>query len=85
MRVAHVAVVVALSGCYAEGESVFITRGETHRYASMKACDEVATARYPGGGPVYSGFECRSIVFGTVSTVVRYHEGSKIEDGSVPQ
>ena len=82
MKVAHVAVVVALSGCYAEGESVFIGRGETRRYSSMDVCDEVATARYPDGGPVYSGFECRSMMFGKIRAVVRYHEGNKIEEES---
>lgn len=80
MRVAVLAFVVVLSGCYAEGESVFIGRGDTRRYASMEVCDEVATSRYPGGGPVYSGFECRSVRFGKVRTVVRYHEGGKIEE-----
>ena len=74
------AAAVVLSGCYAEGESFLIARGETQRYASMRACEAVAMARYPDGGPVYSGFECRSMILGSVRSTVRYHNGVRDDE-----
>ena len=65
-----------IAGCYAEGESRFISSGETRQYISLGACEAEATATFSGGGPVYSGFECRSMFLWMVRTVTRYTEGT---------
>ena len=62
------ALVTVLSGCY--------------RYTSLGACEAEATATHLGGGPVYSGFECRSIVLGMVRAMGRYDGDESVRSGS---
>ena len=73
-------VLISLGGCgYAEGESHYLSTGGTRRYASLKVCEKEATARHPDGGPQYSGFECRAIRFGAITTVRKYQAGERYD------
>jgi hypothetical protein len=53
-----------LSGCSVEGNSVYLGSGPTKYFLTMKSCEKEALRRFEGGGRVYSGFECREMLFG---------------------
>lgn len=48
----------SLAGCYAEGQSFFLTHGEPERFWFMEACVAEATAEHKDGTPKYSGYVC---------------------------
>jgi hypothetical protein len=67
-----------LAGCYADGTPHFLGEGETRWYLTMAGCEREATARYTSGGPVYSGFECRSRFVGFIVETRGYEDGARI-------
>jgi hypothetical protein len=79
-RSATLAVLLAsvLSGCYADGNSRYLAAGETRLFLTMAACEKEATATYTSGGPVYSGFQCRSRFVGFLVETRDYEEGKRI-------
>lgn len=54
-----IGILLVTAGCWTEGNSHFIGRGETKRFLTMSRCVQEATSRYPDGNPRYSGYECR--------------------------
>jgi len=69
---------LALSGCYADGNSEFLSKGEVKRFLTMSACEKEAKARYHSGGPVYGGFECRYRVAGFILETRGYENGERV-------
>ena len=67
-----------LGGCYAEGNSEFLAKGETKLFLSLSACEEEATAVYSTGGSVYSGFECRGKFLMFTTETRSYGSGKRI-------
>jgi hypothetical protein len=58
--------VIALlfAGCTAEGNSQFLTKGETHYFLTMSAREKEALSEYGSGGKKYGGYECRKMLLG---------------------
>lgn len=57
-------IIVIASGCTAEGNSQFLSKGETKYFLSMSTCEKEALSQHSDGGRKYSGFECRKMLFG---------------------
>ena len=57
-------IAILISGCTAEGNSEFLSKGETKYFLTMKTCEDEALSEYESGGKKYSGFECRKMLFG---------------------
>lgn len=70
--------VPGLTGCYADGNSQFLARGETRWFLTMSACEREATAVYTSDGPVYSGFECRRRFAGFIIETRTYENGKRV-------
>lgn len=68
----------ALAGCYADGNSEFLAKGETKWFLTISACEREATATYTSGGVVYSGFECRSRFAGFIVETRAYENGRRV-------
>lgn len=59
-RAALVLLAISLSGCYAEGNSHFLSTGQTETFLTMSRCEREAQSRHQDGSTKYSGYECRS-------------------------
>jgi len=53
-----------VSACTAEGNSQFLSKGETTYFLSMSGCETEALSEHEGGGRRYSGYECRKMFLG---------------------
>lgn len=53
-----------LAACTAEGNSQYLSKGETRYFITMSACKEEALSEYESGGRKYAGYECRKMLFG---------------------
>ena len=67
-----------LAGCYADGNSQLLAKGERKWFLTMSACEREAMATYTSGGGVYSGFECRSRFAGFILETRAYENGKRI-------
>lgn len=65
----------ALTGCYAEGNSVGFGVGDSETFLTLARCQREATATYAGGGLRYYGYECRGKVLGFVTEKRTYSDG----------
>ena len=67
---------LSISGCWAEGNSYFLSKGDSETFISMRVCEKEAKSGH------YSGYECRAIVLGMrYGETQRYYEG-KLVDGN---
>ena len=73
------AVALLATACYAEGNSEFLTSGETRYFLTMGACEEEATSTYQEAGSVYSGFECRKKLAWFLVETRRYYNGKQTQ------
>lgn len=53
-----------ISSCTAEGNSIFLTKGETKYFLTMSACEKEAIATFEDGARKYNAFECRKMFLG---------------------
>lgn len=51
---------VLLTGCYAEGNSHFLTSGEPERFSTMERCTVKAKEMYFEGASRFAGYTCTS-------------------------
>lgn len=70
-----VLLVSLLSGCYAEGNSFFITTGETENFLTMGRCEREAQSKHQDGGARWSGYECRYKFLVFTLEKKRYEDG----------
>lgn len=59
LRVTFVFLAISLSGCYAEGNSHFLSTGQSEVFLTVSRCEREAQSKYQDGSPKYSGYECR--------------------------
>ena len=71
------ALALGISSCYAEGNSEFLSAGETRYFLTLSACEEEATSTYLDGGAVYSGFECRRKLGAFLVETRSYYNGKR--------
>jgi hypothetical protein len=69
------------TGCYAEGNSYFLTDGETERFLTIGRCEREAAAHLPDGQPKYSGYKCRGKFVGFTTSKRDYYNG-KLQSAS---
>ena len=67
-----------LSGCYAEGNSHFLSSGAREYFLTLSRCEEEAKAAYTSGQAKYSGYECRSKLLWFTTQKRDYHEGKLV-------
>ncbi len=75
--------VLVIAGCTAEGNSQFLTNGETTYFLTMEACEKEAHSEYDGGGRKYSGYECRKMLLGLFQLESKTFWLSKYYDGEL--
>ena len=66
-----------ISACYAEGNSEFLSAGETRYFFTMSACEQEATSTYAEGGSIYAGFECRKKLAWFLIETRSYYSGQR--------
>lgn len=70
-----VAVSALMSGCYAQGNSHFLSSGEIENFLTMGRCEDEAKAKYIDGSSKYSGYECRGKFLWFTTTKRSFYDG----------
>lgn len=73
--VAGIIAASALSGCYAQGNSHFISSGEIEYFLTMGRCEEEAKAKQRDGSSKYSGYACRGKFLWLTTTKRDFYDG----------
>jgi hypothetical protein len=69
-----------LTACYAEGNSYYLSSGETEYFLTMNRCEKEAIAKYTNGEPMYSGYECRFKFLWFTTQKSQYYAGKLISE-----